>query len=144
MANSGGARQIIGVVAILQCAIGVGAQAQLTTTGRAPESLMLGDLYGQVLQASPRGAAARSLAVAAQARVSGARRLPDPQLQLGFMNYAIPSLSPMPTVGMTQLQVMQMIPLAGKYAMGEEVKPFHAALAQATQDALTARYGARR
>ena len=54
---------------------------------------------------------------AAQARVPGATRPPDPQFQLGWMNYSLPNLAPMPTTGMTQLQVMQMLPLGGKLAL---------------------------
>lgn len=121
MAKSSVAKHILGLAAALQLAIGMGALAQPATPSRAPASLVLGDLYALVQQGNPRAAAARSLAIAAQARVIGATRLPDPQLQLGFMNYAIPSLSPMPTVGMTQLQVMQMIPLAGKLALAGRV-----------------------
>jgi outer membrane protein TolC len=33
------------------------------------------------------------------------------------MNYSLPNLAPMPTTGMTQLQVMQMLPLGGKLAL---------------------------
>ena len=48
--------------------------------------LLLGDLYSQVQGINPRVAAARSLTRAAEARVPGASRPPDPQFQLGFMN----------------------------------------------------------
>ena len=68
-------------------------------------------------RANPRVAAARSLTRAAEARVPGASRPPDPQIQLGFMNYSLPSLAPMPTLGMRQLQLMQMLPLGGKLAL---------------------------
>jgi outer membrane protein, heavy metal efflux system len=80
----------------------------------SPERLRLGDLYSQVERASPRIAAAQALAAAARARVAGTRRPPDPQLQLGFMNYTLPGLAPMPVLGMSQLQLMQMLPLGGK------------------------------
>ena len=83
--------------------------------------LLLGDLYNQVQRANPRLAAARSLTRAAQARVSGVSRPPDPQLQLGFMNYTLPGLKPMPTLGMTQFQIMQMLPLGGKLALAGRV-----------------------
>ena len=89
--------------------------AQSTQPPRAP--LLLGDLYGQVQRNNPRVSAARSLTRAAQARVPGASRPPDPQFQLGFMNYSLPSLAPMPTLGMRQLQLMQMLPLGGKLAL---------------------------
>jgi len=83
--------------------------------------VLLGDLYTQVQSANPRVAAARYLAQAARARVPGMTRPPDPQVQLGFMNYTLPSLAPMPTLGMRQLQVMQMLPLGGKLAMAGRV-----------------------
>ena len=79
--------------------------------------LLLGDLYAQVRQINPRAAAARALTAAAQARVASATRPPDPQFQLGFMNYTVPGLAPMPTLGMTQLQLMQMLPLGGKLGL---------------------------
>jgi outer membrane protein TolC len=84
-------------------------------------TVLLGDLYSQVQRVNPRVAAARSLAQAAQARVPGATRPPDPQVQLGFMNYMVPSLAPMPTLGMRQVQVMQMLPLGGKLGMAGRV-----------------------
>lgn len=83
--------------------------------------VLLGDLYTQVQSVNPRAAAARAHAEAAQARVPGATRPPDPQVQLGFMNYMLPSLAPMPTLGMRQVQVMQMLPLGGKLAMAGRV-----------------------
>ena len=65
-------------------------------------------------RANPRITAANALVTAAEARVPGTRRPPDPQLQLGFMNRSLPGLGPMDPLGMTQLQVMQMLPTAGK------------------------------
>jgi outer membrane protein TolC len=85
------------------------------TPGTAPTRL--GDLYAQVGRDNPKIGAAQALVRAAQARVPGAKRLPDPQLQLGWMNYSLPNLAPMATTGMTQLQVMQMLPLGGKLAL---------------------------
>jgi outer membrane protein TolC len=93
------------------------AQAPVTPTSSAAASTRLGDLYAQVGRDNPRIGAARALVRAAQARVPGATRPPDPQLQLGWMNYSLPNLAPMPTTGMTQLQVMQMLPLGGKLAL---------------------------
>ena len=87
----------------------------------------LGDLYARLQQHNPRVAAARALLRAAEARVPGVKRPPDPQLQLGFMNYALPELTPMPTIGMTQLQVMQMVPLGGKLALSGRVARARAA-----------------
>ncbi|MFL5581871.1 MAG: TolC family protein, partial [Gemmatimonadaceae bacterium] len=93
-----------------------------------PSPLVLGDLHREVVRASPRAAAARALARAAEARVPGAKLPPDPQLQLGFMNYSLPSLAPMDPLGMTQLQLMQMLPLGGKLGLsGRVAEAQHAA-----------------
>lgn len=81
----------------------------------------LGDLYTQVAQHNPRLYAAQSLVRAAQARIPGAKRPPDPQLQFGLMNYSLPGLKRMEPLGMTQLQLMQMIPLGGKLALAGRV-----------------------
>ncbi len=64
------------------------AQAPIATPIR------LGEIYAQVQHANPKLAAARALVRAARARTPAASRLPDPQLQLGFMNYSLPSLEP--------------------------------------------------
>ena len=86
-----------------------------STSGAQQEpALRLGDLYRAAERSSPRLSAARELARAAEARVSGARWPPDPLIQAGWMNYSLPGLRPMETLGMTQLQVMQMLPIAGK------------------------------
>jgi len=76
------------------------ARAFSQTPSQAPQAdrVLLGDLYSQAQRANPRVAAARSLSVATAARVSGATRPPDPQLQFGFMNYTVPGLAPMPTL----------------------------------------------
>lgn len=100
---------------------------RLATAAIAPAVTRLGDLYAAVRGGNPRVAAARALARAADARVPGATRPPDPQLQLGFMNYTLPGLAPMPTLGMTQLQLMQMIPLGGKLSLAGRVADAQAA-----------------
>ncbi|HEY5490655.1 MAG TPA: TolC family protein [Gemmatimonadaceae bacterium] len=100
--------------------------ASQATTG-ASGGLRLGALYAAADRANPRITAADALATAAQARVPGSRRPPDPQLQLGFMNRSLPGLGPMDIVGMTQLQVMQMVPTGGKLGLAGE-----AAAARAT------------
>ena len=86
-----------------------------------PGPLVLGDLYREVRATSPRVGAARALARAADARVPSAKRPPDPQLQIGFMNYALPGLRPMDPLGMTQLQLMQMVPVAGKLGLSGRI-----------------------
>ena len=92
-------------------------RAQGATQAAPPQRLLLGDLYARIQQSNQRVVASRALAVAARSRVAGATRPPDPQLQLGFMNYTVPGLAPMATLGMTQLQLMQMLPLGGKLGL---------------------------
>jgi len=76
--------------------------------------LELSEVYRTARTQSPRAEAARALATAAMARVPSSKLPPDPQVQLGFMNYTIPGLAPMEAIGMPQLQVMQMFRTAGK------------------------------
>jgi len=83
--------------------------------------LELASVYRTAQERSPRIAAARALTTAARARTASARRPPDPQVQFGFMNYTLPGLRPMDVIGMTQLQVMQMLPLPGKLRLAGRV-----------------------
>ena len=83
--------------------------------------IALGDVYRQARAANPRADAARELASAARARVPGAKLPPDPELQIGWMNYTLPRLSPMDPLGMTQLQLMQMVPVAGKLGLSGRI-----------------------
>jgi len=110
------------VIAVMLTSSAVGmAQTSQPPTGETHTTLSLGDLYGQVQRVNPRIQAARALNRAAQARVPGASRPPDPQFQLGLMNYALPRLAPMPVLGMNQLQLMQMLPLGGKLALAGRI-----------------------
>src|SRR6266540_1538387 len=130
---AGRVRQFPGAVRVLSLATLLGiaiaprlARAQSLADTRVQaatptNSIRLGDLYDEVRRANPAIAAAQAFARAAQARVAGASRPPDPQLQLGFMNYALPSLAPMETLGMTQLQLMQVVPVGGKLTLGRQV-----------------------
>ena len=120
---------------VLTLAMGrASAQSLDGTRPRDTTATRLGDLYREVTAANPRILAARSLALAAQARVPGAAKPPDPQLQLGFMNYTLPDLAPMQTVGMTQLQLMQMLPLGGKLALAGQAAGAQAAASTARAD----------
>ena len=84
---------------------------------------------------APRVIAATSLAEAARARVPSAKLPPDPELQLGFMNRELPSLAPMDPLGMTQIQLMQMLPLGGKLRLSGRIAAYtaDAASARATE-----------
>jgi cobalt-zinc-cadmium efflux system outer membrane protein len=102
--------------------------ANRETEVRSP--LLLGDVY-RLASANPRITAATALATAMQARIASAKRPPDPELQLGFMNRSLPSLAPMDPLGMTQLQVMQMVPTSGKLRLAGRIATDNAAAAQA-------------
>ena len=96
--------------------------------------LLLGEIYREARVASPRAEAARALARAAEARVASAKLPPDPQIQIGLMNYTLPGLRPMDPLGMTQLQLMQMVPVAGKLGLSGRIA---AAQAQAQSERAT-------
>lgn len=95
-----------------------GAGGQNTPLSSSP--LLLADLYRELDRGNPQLEAAEALARAAWAGVASARRPPDPEFQLGFMNYSIPSLAPMAPIGMVQVQLMQTLPLAGKMRLAGE------------------------
>lgn len=90
----------------------------------------LGDVY-RIAATAPTVAAANALADAAQTRIASARRPPDPELQLGFMNRSLPSLAPMDPLGMTQIQLMQMVPLPGKLGLSGRIAADNAGAARA-------------
>lgn len=98
-------------------------------SAQQPGPMRLGELYEQARERSPRADAARALARAAESRISEAKLPPDPQLQLGFMNRALPGLEPMPGIGMTQLTLMQMLPVAGQLRLKGSVARHQAAAA---------------
>jgi outer membrane protein, heavy metal efflux system len=98
----------------------VGTLMSVASAAQAP-SVTLADVYREVTRANPRTIAAQAVGRAAEARVASAKRPPDPQIQLGWMNYTLPGLAPMATTGMTQLQVMQMLPLGGKLSLAGRI-----------------------
>lgn len=100
------------------CAI---APASIEAQEPATSRLRLSDVYRDAQSANPRFAAARARARAANARISAAGLPPDPELQLGFMNYSLPDLEPMDPLGMTQLQLMQMVPIGGKLHLSKNI-----------------------
>ena len=104
----------------------------------APEprtTVRLGTVLDAVERTNPRLDAARAGVRASRARIPGVTRLPDPLLQLGWMNYELPSLRPMAVLGMTQLQLMQTVPLAGKLRLAGVVETARAdAMATRVED----------
>ncbi|MGZ8379064.1 MAG: TolC family protein [Gemmatirosa sp.] len=101
--------------AAIVVALSVSASAAVAQPATAP-ALTLDSVYALVAARSPRAQAAGARARAAEARVPGASRPADPELQLGVMNRTLPGLAPDATLGMTQLQLMQMVPLPGRLA----------------------------
>lgn len=81
---------------------------------QGPAPLTLAQVYERAAGASPRLEAARAQVAAADARIRPAGKWPDPAIQLGLMNRNLPGLGLQDPLGMNQIQVMQMIPTAGK------------------------------
>jgi outer membrane protein, heavy metal efflux system len=105
----------------LVVALTVTPSASAQSSEPAAGELRLGEVFVELRDASPRLAAADALARASAAAVSSAGLPPDPQLQLGLMNYRIPGLTQMEPLGMVQLQLMQMLPLGGKLGLSKEI-----------------------
>ena len=104
------------VAALLTQAGGLAAQGTPAT-----RPLSLGRMYTAVEAANPRIVAAGALARAADARISPARRPPDPQLQFALENRSLPGFGLSDPLGMNTVQVMQMLPFPGKLRMAGEV-----------------------
>lgn len=104
-----------------------GAQAR-------PDSLTLQSVYARLDAGTPRIAAALASARAAEARIDPARRPPDPELQLGLMNRSLPGFGLDDVLGMNQIQLMQMIPVAGKLGLAAQVERARSAAAGARAD----------
>lgn len=83
-----------------------------------PPPLTLAALYRAVDSASPRIGAARAAAVAAEARVSGAKRLPDPRLELATMYRPLPGFTLTGPLAMNQVGLTQMFPIPGTGKLG--------------------------
>jgi outer membrane protein TolC len=81
------------------------------------DSLTLASVYRLLSRGTPRIFAAEAATRAARDRVAPARRLPDPQLQFALMNRSLSGLGLDPVLGMNQIQLMQMIPTAGKLGL---------------------------
>ena len=107
--------QVWGVI-FLSHAMGLAAQTPVTAG-----PLALGRLFTAVEASNPRISAAGALARAADARISPARRPPDPQLQFALENRDLPDFGLNDPLGMNTVQVMQMVPFPGKLRMAGEV-----------------------
>lgn len=82
--------------------------------------LRLGELYRDLETRSPRIRGARAAAVAAEARISPAGRLADPIIELGTMNRDLPGFGLNEVLGMNQVQLTQMFPIAGQIGLAAQ------------------------
>jgi outer membrane protein TolC len=71
------------------------------------------------------------MAFAAEARIKPVSTLPDPQIQFGLMNRNLPGLGLQDPLGMNQVQVMQMIPIAGQLGLAARAAEAQAGAARA-------------
>jgi outer membrane protein, heavy metal efflux system len=101
----------------------------LTVEDVAAQSTMrLNDVYTAARERNPRLQATQSLVNARRAAEPAAGTLPDPQVEVGAMNFSVPGLSAnMANSMVPSIQVMQMLPLFGKLALNQRIA------AQATQ-----------
>ncbi|HSJ30634.1 MAG TPA: TolC family protein, partial [Longimicrobiales bacterium] len=122
-------------VAILSVLLALtSGRAAAQDTLRQPD-LTLRDVYELARERSLNVQAARAGAAAAAARESSAALPPDPQLQLGAMNLSLPSLSSdMPGAMLPSIQLMQMIPTAGKLGLSGRIARQSTAIAESVAD----------
>jgi outer membrane protein TolC len=92
----------------------VPALAGASLAAQSTPRLTLAEVYSGLDPSQPQIAAARARANAATARIGPVSRWPDPTIQLALMNRNLPGLGLQDPLGMNQIQVMQMIPVAGK------------------------------
>ena len=93
--------------------------------------LTLREVYDIARERSLNVQAARARVAAAAAREPSAALPPDPQVQLGAMNLSLPGLSSnMPGAMLPSIQVMQMIPTAGKLGLNGEIARQGTAIAE--------------
>jgi len=107
------------------------ARAQATNLQVGMDSLELSAVYAALEAGTPRIAAAAAAARAAAERIGPARRPPDPELQFGLMNRELPGFGLSDPLGMNQIQLVQMIPIAGKLGLAADVERARAAAATA-------------
>jgi outer membrane protein TolC len=94
-------------------------------------ALTLGEVFDLIEARSPRLEAARQMTVAAESRIRPARTLPDPQIQFRLMNRNLPGFGLQDPLGMNEVQVMQMIPIAGQLGLSGRIAEARAAATRA-------------
>jgi outer membrane protein TolC len=104
--------------------------AQTPAASAAPR-LTLAEVYNSLEARSPRLEAARQMTIAAEARIKPVSTLADPQLQFGLMNRNLPGLGLQDPLGMNQVQLMQMVPIAGQLGLAGRAARAQAGAARA-------------
>lgn len=112
------------------------ALAGLPAQAQAPaDTLTLDAAYARAAEANPMLRAERSRADAVEAMRRSAALPPDPQVQVGAMNLSLPGLrADMPASMAPSIQLMQMVPTAGKLALAGRIARADAAMARAGAD----------
>ena len=93
--------------------------------------LLLNEVFAILETGSPRLEAARQMSLAATARIKPVSTLADPQIQFGLMNRNFPGFGLQNPLGMNQVQVMQMVPIAGQLGLAGRVAAAQAAAVRA-------------
>ena len=105
--------------------------AQASAVGQASaDSLALDDVLAAARERNPRLHALRAVAEGAAYREPAASTLPDPMVQLGIMNFGLPSFNAdMPTSMAPSVQVMQTIPFPGKLSIRGDIASYESEMA---------------
>ena len=129
MMENARAGTLLGIVSILL------AMPFMALEGQARQPVRLNELIGLAQERSPRVRAALQQVEATRAREPGSGLLPDPTLQIGVMNLALPEFSAnMPASMAPTIQAMQRFPIAGKLSLREEVARQSTAMDLATSE----------
>ena len=120
-------RHILAVAAMLGSPLVLAPAASAQSEG-----LQLREVYAEAQARNPMLQAAQAAVRARAAMESSARTLPDPQLQLGVMNFGLPGLeTDMPTSMAPSVQAMQMLPFPGKLKLSGRIAEQATAIADA-------------
>jgi outer membrane protein TolC len=93
--------------------------------------LRLGEVLALAEARNPMLRALRSGAAAAAAREPEASTLPDPMLEIGVMNFGVPSFdADMPTSMAPSIQLTQMVPFPGKLGLRGDIAAYSTSLAE--------------
>lgn len=107
------------------------AAAAAAAAQNATPALRLPEVYAEAEARNARVRAADAAAAATGERESLAATLPDPELQIGAMNVGLPDLrADMPGSMVPSIQLMQMVPTAGKRGLSARIARQDARMAE--------------